>query len=248
MYLKYDNLEQYIGRMFGFWLVLSVGIPKLDRGKGRHRTLTCKCTCGNCNDVVRDVRFDHLISERSKSCGFMNHSNIGKGTKKYNEYNLLNNYGIGYYKDREFYFDLEDYEKIKSYCWHMDKKGYVRTSVKLKDGKIITKAMHLLIFDKFDECNEIDHVNGLPYDNRKINLRECTHAENMKNMKLPTNNTSGYKGVYFDKERNKWMAKICVNGKQLKLGRFKDINDAIEAREKAEEKYFGEYKREEEYL
>ena len=47
--------------------------------------------------------------------------------KKYNTYDLTGEYGIGYTsKDEEFYFDLEDYDKIKDYCWRITMQGYVR--------------------------------------------------------------------------------------------------------------------------
>ena len=250
MYLKYDNLEQYIGEMFGFWLVLSVGKPKLDRSKCRHRTLTCKCMCGKCNGIVKDVRFDHLRTERSKSCGFMNHSNIGKSRKKYNKYDLSGEYGIGWSTNtnQEFYFDLEDYEKIKDYCWNTDKNNYVKTVLKKENKKQITISMHSLIIIKENTKNDIDHINGIPYDNRKSNLRECTHSQNMKNMKLPLNNTSGDKGVYYRKDRDTWMAKIFVDGKKIHLGSFKNKEDAIKVIKQAEEKYFKEFNREEQYL
>ena len=56
-----------------------------------------------------------------------------------------------------------------------------------------------------------------------------------------SNNTSGHKGVTFDKSRNKWMAHIKLNGKHKTLGRFVKFEDAVKARKEAEEKYFGEY-------
>jgi hypothetical protein len=89
----------------------------------------------------------------------------------------------------------------------------------------------------------VDHINGNPSDNRKQNLRIVTQHQNAMNARLNINNTSGTTGVSWDKENNKWIAAIGVNNKNIKLGRFINIEDAIKARKEAEDKYFGEYKR-----
>ena len=88
----------------------------------------------------------------------------------------------------------------------------------------------------------IDHINHNVLDNRKNNLRICTQNDNAKNKSKQINNTSGRVGVTWDKQTNKWLAQIQVNGKNIKLGRFKNKEEAIRAREEAELKYFGEYK------
>ena len=66
----------------------------------------------------------------TKSCGCLNNekrSLLGKNSKKYNKYNLNGEYGIGWTSNtnEEFYFDLEDYDKIKDYCWFLDNRGYI---------------------------------------------------------------------------------------------------------------------------
>ena len=63
---------------------------------------------------------------------------------------------------------------------------------------------------------QIDHKNGDTFDNRKSNLRVCNNQKNSFNKNKNSNNTSGYKGVYFDKDRNKWRASIQFNGKSYK--------------------------------
>lgn len=62
--------------------------------------------------------------------------------------------------------------------------------------------------------------------------------------KISKNNKTGFKGVRWDKERLKWAASIYFKGKCYQLGRFDDINDAVEARRKKEEELFGPYKNE----
>ena len=80
-------------------------------------------------------------------------------------------------------------------------------------------------------------------DNRINNIRLATNNQNGKNLKIKSNNKSGYSGVFFDKDNNKWRANIKVNYKQIYLGRFNLIEDAILARKNAEIKYYGEWRR-----
>lgn len=84
---------------------------------------------------------------------------------------------------------------------------------------------------------EVDHINHDKQDNRWCNLREVTHSSNGKNLSLKKNNTSGITGVVWNKERKKWQAQIAPNGKMITLGRFENLEDAIDARKKAELKY-----------
>lgn len=89
----------------------------------------------------------------------------------------------------------------------------------------------------------VDHINGDTLDNRKSNLRLCSHAENMRNRITPKNNKLGIKGVYYDCDRNKFKAQIKFNGKNIALGYYNVLGDADSAYRVAEEKYFGEFAR-----
>lgn len=84
----------------------------------------------------------------------------------------------------------------------------------------------------------IDHINGERDDNRIGNLRAVTHSQNIGNSRLSRANTSGFKGVGWDKARGKWAARIKVNYKFIHLGRFNNIKDAVAARLAADAKYF----------
>lgn len=69
--------------------------------------------------------------------------------------------------------------------------------------------------------DQIDHINGNPLDNRLVNLREATHAENQKNRGKQHNNKIGYKGVSSKgSSKNPYLAKITLNGKQIYIGYF----------------------------
>lgn len=160
---------------------------------------------------------------------------MGQNKKKYNNYNLSGEYGIGYTtKNEPFYFDLEDYELIKNYCWYYNDKHYV---VSCCNHKQI--AMHILLTNH--KYKRVDHQNRITWDNRKENLREATVSQNAYNTNLSTKNTSGIKGVYWRKRDKVWQAAIGVDGKQIWLGQFKNKEEAIIARLKAELKYCGEF-------
>jgi hypothetical protein len=83
--------------------------------------------------------------------------------------------------------------------------------------------------------DQIDHINRIRHDNRISNLREVTISQNLQNVGLRTDNTSGYKGVCWSNKHRKWQAQIKINNVYLCLGRFKSLDDAIAVRKQAEE-------------
>lgn len=85
--------------------------------------------------------------------------------------------------------------------------------------------------------DQIDHINGVKTDNRIINLRVVNNQDNQKNISIPITNSSGTVGVSFDRKSSKWSAYIQVDGRTRHLGHYADINDAIEARAIANNKY-----------
>lgn len=81
---------------------------------------------------------------------------------------------------------------------------------------------------------QIDHVNGNRSDNRIINLRDVSHSENQRNVKLRHDNKSGVPGVDWRKSQSLWRVRVNINGKRFMVGYFKDLNSAIAARQKAQ--------------
>lgn len=135
--------------------------------------------------------------------------------------------------------DLEDIEKIRKYKWNIDGNGYGSYS----NGKD-NICMHRYILNCNDILKEVDHINHNILDNRKSNLRIVDKFQNSMNRDLGTNNKSGYRGINWQKESNKWMVRITVEGKVIYLGLYEDLEEAINVRIKAEEKYFGKYNNE----
>ena len=77
----------------------------------------------------------------------------------------------------------------------------------------------------------IDHVNGNPLDNRRENLRLATYSQNMANSKLRSDNTTGFKGVSWSKQKGKFRAYIWFEKKLYHVGFFNTAEEASEARQ-----------------
>lgn len=195
----------------------------------------CECSCEEHNKI--EVRGDYLKSGKIKSCGCLVKDT--KKNKKYNKYDLSHEIGIGYFKDEEiFYFDLEDYDKIKNYYW-INQHGYACTREQ-KDNVVTYIYMHRLIMEA-KKTEIIDHIDRNKLNNCKNNLRITNNTGNARNASISKNNTSGIIGVTYDNSRELWAAQILINYKTIHLGRYVNKKDAIHARLKAEKKYFGEF-------
>lgn len=160
---------------------------------------------------------------------------VGIKNKKYNTFDLSGNCGIGYTSNGyKFYFDKEDFDKIKDYCWYKGSKGYLLANINHTSIRL-----HRLLLN---EPNlPIDHINHKVNDNRKCNLRVCTYSENNYNRRIQSNNTSGVVGICWHNKSKKWFARITVNKETISLGLFDDLEEAKEARKKAEVKYFKDF-------
>ena len=114
---------------------------------------------------------------------------------------------------------------------HVNSEGYRKIGI---DG--VYYAEHRLIW--FIETGswpmEVDHRNGVKSNNRFTNLKDGSHADNMKNQAVYRNNTSGHVGVMWEKSKQLWVARISINGKLRTLGRSKDKDRVIALRKAAE--------------
>lgn len=136
--------------------------------------------------------------------------------------------------------DIEDVELISKYKWSYH-KGYATTKDKKTRKEI---GMHNLVMGVQNNDIYVDHIihnETIGLDNRKENLRLVTPTQNIQNSKKSIRNTSGVKGVNWDKSRNKWRVRITINGCRIELGWFDDKEQAIKTRKDAEIKYYGEY-------
>jgi HNH endonuclease len=121
--------------------------------------------------------------------------------------------------------------------------GYVRITFKAK--QIRSHRLAIFIMRGRPPEGDVDHVSGDRSDNRWTNIRECTRRLNLGNARLRNDNTSGFKGVEFIKERisRPWRARIRVHGVRKSLGYFETAESAHAAYMKAAHETFGEYAR-----
>lgn len=106
--------------------------------------------------------------------------------------------------------------------------GYCVVGVKKKVHRVhrIVWAWHHGVWPPFD----IDHIDQNQSNNKIENLREATRSENNCNTGVRSDNTSGAKGIYFDKKLNKYRAQIMFEKKKYHIGLFVVLEDAIKAR------------------
>ena len=122
-------------------------------------------------------------------------------------------------------------------CEHTDQSGKEYRVIKV--GGKFYKAHRLAWLVTHGEFppEQIDHIDGNGLNNRLDNLRAVSHAENQRNQRKYSNNTTGVVGVYWTKDRHKWRAMIAVNRKDIHLGYFTNKDEAVAARKAAELKY-----------
>jgi len=142
--------------------------------------------------------------------------------------------------------DDEDWPLIANCKWCVGFVGPNRTypvamtKIKNSGGIWSTTTMHRVIMRaQFGEM--IDHRNRNRLDNRRYNLRRCTHQGNRANS--PATGKSGLKGVRRSENGERWLAQIHANGKQMQLGTFRTAKQAARAYDRMALKYFGEFAR-----
>jgi hypothetical protein len=231
------------GQRFGRLVAIEPCEDWISPSSGKHKSQwLCQCDCGNqCKVTTND-----LTSKNKQSCNCLYYETIAD-RHKYNKYNLDGEYGIGYTENgTEFYFDLEDYDKIKEYRW-TEENGYI-ICYKMQNGKKYRIQMHRLLMElpMKDNTQIVDHKNLQRNDNRKENLRICTYSQNQCNRDRQHEtraSKSGYTGIEIihTKKGDRYRVRIAINGKEHYLGYFYNLQDAIVARKNGEEKYHGEF-------
>jgi hypothetical protein len=132
-----------------------------------------------------------------------------------------------------------DFERVRNLRWHVSWDGYV-VRKPIINGKQTRVWLHRLILDP-PKGMEIDHVNGNKLDNRRLNIRVCTHQQNLRNRALPKTNTSGFKGVRWHKRDQLWYAQTHIGNKYVHFGSYKNLKDAVNAYDEGVKKHFGEF-------
>ena len=138
--------------------------------------------------------------------------------------------------------DDEDYERVAQYPWFRDPNRnttYAKTRQIPGRGKT---AMHRFILDAPPDL-QVDHINGDGLDNRRSNLRLCTHAENRRNRANSQIPKSGYRGVAMlnTKQGIRYRPGIYHNGKRIYFGSYRCPIEAARARDEMARQIYGEF-------
>jgi hypothetical protein len=134
--------------------------------------------------------------------------------------------------------DVEDFERLSQWNWIA---LWNKTSKKFRATRTLRHMPmeHQILFPS--EREEIDHVNLNTLDNRRENLRRSTHKQNAMNRGRYANNTSGFKGVHWDKEKKRWRSKIYANNRLHYIGMFACKEKAARAYDEKAKKLHGEF-------
>lgn len=140
--------------------------------------------------------------------------------------------------------DAEDYERMARFKWcaRRDKHAiYADRHARDESGKRLSVSMHRAVMGA-GKGQIVDHINHNGLDNRRANLRECTHSENLRNRRsAQSGSVSQYIGVSWHNGNAKWCAHIKVDGRPTHLGYFNDERLAALARDAAARLHFGEF-------
>lgn len=141
--------------------------------------------------------------------------------------------------------DDEDYEWLMQWKWYANKsngKWYAITYTKVGGDKETGECvkMHRMILNA-PKGVLVDHKNGDGLDNRRHNIRTCTYSNNAMNKRASKSNKTGYKGVFWNKQHQKYCAQIYINGKSKRFAYSDSPEVSALAYDKMAKKIFGEF-------
>lgn len=133
---------------------------------------------------------------------------------------------------------VEDYDSLMQHRWFRGpKQKYAMYSIRPggRKGKLHSVLMHrhILELGAYDKENMVDHINGNTLDNRRSNLRLVHRSVNCQNAKRRSDNTSGHRGISWDKARRKWRCGFQKDGTRIEVGLFDRLESAVAARDVA---------------
>lgn len=157
---------------------------------------------------------------------------VSDGVAYFNIYNQKNE------KIAAFVIDVCDIQKVKYHKWRLS-HGHVVTGLPSKGQQ--RDLSHVVLDIPKDDSVVVDYINGDTLDNTRCNLRICSQGENVLNKRFMSNNTSGFIGVSYKKDRDRYDPEIRFEYTRCHLGMTKTIEEAVYKRYIAEQLLFGEY-------
>jgi hypothetical protein len=144
------------------------------------------------------------------------------------------------YRDGVLYWKVKHSKKVNvgEKAGNVGYRGYIRVGFNQKKYSI-HRIIFLIHYGYLPEF--LDHIDENKANNKIENLRPATRSENRYNIKKQVNNTSGVKGVCWNKRDKKWQVQITINGKQKTLGQFNNIELADLVAQEARNKYHGAF-------
>ena len=125
-----------------------------------------------------------------------------------------------------------------------DRQGYLRVDLcenAIKKAHKVHRLVACAFINNPDNKECVDHKDNNPQNNHISNLRFASYSENSQNSKMSSNNTSNVKGVCWHKRVKKWCAQIMIDGIQIHIGLFANLEDAKSARINKANEVFGVY-------
>ena len=184
--------------------------------------------CCHCQEEFFDDHYRDSTVFCSKSCASLNRAGKDRSTPA--PPNLT---GCSWIPVGEGKFTLVDEDifiEVKDRSWVLHKDRYAATQV-FADGKHYRRLLQHVVMgiepgSLKGTKTVLDHINGDGLDNRRSNLRLISFTDNLRNTTVRAGNISGFKGVSYRKDNNKWRSAISVNYKKIRLGDFDTPEEA----------------------
>lgn len=193
-----------------------------------------KCVCSKHMHQIH--KYGHPLDKNPHTNSDLNDYEIKGDIVIFNLYNQKNE------KNGEFIIDFEDIEKVKYYKWRIS-HSHVITGLPYNGTQKDLSWIVLGLTQK--EISEqhivVDHKDGNGFNNRKNNLRICSQGENVINKSFMSNNTSGFIGVSYREEKNRYDPEIRRDEIRCHLGYTETLKEAVYKRYYAEQVVFGQF-------
>lgn len=249
--------EDLTGQQFGELTVSGFAFNKYD-----HSHWYCTCSCGN--EIIKSITFLRFAKERMcDECKYrikqeaINALNECKRNekkekpvvrgRKHNVYEFVDDYVI---INGNIFIDAIDFEKIDSFDRYISVNSGGYPYFTYYEDEIFLNRLIVGLPPTFTEEDGriAEHIDGNRKNNRRNNLRICQKSLNPINVGLYSNNTTGHKGITWNKRLCKYQVNIQKDKVNHYLGVYSNIDDAIMVRNEAERELFGEFARAKEHL